>query len=96
MAPRLATLVSILLLNPFPLLYAAPIHNTKTNFPLSREKRQINWNDDDDLTIEQDAFTSNEKIIFEGLLGLTLFAFLFLMKIFLYRLQIRFEYMQSK
>jgi len=67
---RLVTIISILLLNPLPFISGAPTEKTENTLQLSRQKRQINFNNDD-IMINENVFIPNEKIIFEGLLGLT-------------------------
>ncbi len=65
-------LVIILILNPLPFLYGVPIEKTDINSKFQRQKRQINFNNAD-LMINKNGFIQKEKLIFEGLLGLTHF-----------------------
>jgi len=94
---RLITILSILLLNPLPFIYGAPIKKIDNNLKLQRQKRQIDFNNDD-IMINKNVFIPEEEIIFEGLLGLTDFVSYKQIKILFYinRLQIRFQYMQSR
>jgi len=72
---RLVTLITILLLNPLPIIYGAPTPKTNNDLTVQqRHKRQIisNYDDDDGTNIinSNEYFISPEpKIIFEGLLG---------------------------
>jgi hypothetical protein len=94
---RLITILSILLLNPLPFIYGAPTKKIDNNLKLQRQKRQIDFNNDD-IMINKNVFIPEEEIIFEGLLGLTDFFSYKRIKILFYinRLQIRFQYMQSR
>jgi len=67
---RLITILSILLLNPFPFIYGVPTKKIDNNLKLQRQKRQIDFNNDD-IMINKNVFIPEEEIIFEGLLGLT-------------------------
>jgi hypothetical protein len=66
---RLTTIISILLLNPLPFIYGAPAKTPDSNFKLLRQKRQINYNNDD-IMINKNVLVPEQEIIFEGLLGL--------------------------
>jgi len=72
---RLVTLITILLLNPLPIIYGAPTKKTDNDLTaVQRHKREIISIDDDDSI---NNFDSNEylnepetELIFEGLIGL--------------------------
>ena len=64
----MVTLISILLLNPLPIIYGAPTEKTNNHLKLPRQKRQINYNNND-FMINRNVFISEEKIRFEGLIG---------------------------
>lgn len=75
---RLVTLISILLLNPLPLLYGAPTPKTNDDLTVQRHKRQIIYNSDDDGDDATAQITSNlndylvapvPDFVFEGLIG---------------------------
>jgi hypothetical protein len=68
---RLVTIISLLLLNPLPFIYAAPIEKTNINSKLPRQKRDAFFHNDDSIFI-----APKQEIIFEGLLGLK-YAFFF-------------------
>ncbi len=76
---RLVTLITILLLNPLPIIYGAPTKKTDNDVAaVQRHKRQIISNDDDGINFidSNDYLTVPEQeIIFEGLLGLKIFFF---------------------
>ena len=76
---RLVTLISILLLNPLPIIYGAPTPKTNDDLTVQRHKRQIIYNSDDngDDTTDLIINNSNEYLVapepdfvFEGLIGL--------------------------
>jgi hypothetical protein len=92
---RLVTVISIILLNPLPFIYGVPTEKIDNNFKLSRHKRPIDFNDND-INLNNNDFTSEQGIIFEGLLGLINMKMLKYEKNFcINRVQIRFKYMQS-
>jgi len=72
---RLVTLISILLLNPLPIIHGAPTksadHDLTTN--VQRHKRQILFSDDDDgissLPTNEYLILPEPEVVFEGLLG---------------------------
>lgn len=66
---RLVTIISILLLNPLPFIYAAPTEKTNINSKIPRQKREVYFHNDD-LLINKDIFSPKDEIIFQGLLGL--------------------------
>ena len=68
---RLVTLITILLLNPLPFIYAAP---TKTSSDdsitaVQRHKRDTYVDDDTDV-FEQYSLAPDTELVFEGLIGL--------------------------
>ncbi|CAF3413861.1 unnamed protein product [Rotaria sp. Silwood1] len=65
---RFVTVISILLLNPLPLINGIPTGKSNTNLKLLRQKRQINFNNDD-MTMTKNVLLPKEEIIFQGLLG---------------------------
>lgn len=76
---RLVTLISILLLNPLPLLLGAPTPNIHDDRSVQRHKRQIIYNSDDDDGNDATALSVNNPneylvapepdFVFEGLIG---------------------------
>jgi hypothetical protein len=70
---RLVTLITILLLNPLPIIYGAPTKKTDNDLTsVQRHKRQIIPNDDDGISFinpNEYQISSEAEISFEGLLG---------------------------
>ena len=69
---RLVTLITILLLNPLPIIYGAPTKKSDTNdlTAVQRHKRQIYVDDDDGIDSNEYFAVPEPEIVFEGLLGL--------------------------
>jgi hypothetical protein len=66
---RLVTLITILLINPLPIIYGAPIKKSDNDLTsIQRHKRQIYVNDDSSDSSEY-LPVSDPEIIFEGLIG---------------------------
>jgi protein tyrosine phosphatase len=70
---RLVTLITILLLNPLPIIYGAPTKKTDNDLTaIQRHKRQVLSNEDDGINfIDANEYLSppESEIVFEGLLG---------------------------
>ncbi|CAF2036598.1 unnamed protein product [Rotaria magnacalcarata] len=64
----LIAIVSIVLLNPLPLIDCAPTEKRNANTRLLRKKQQTNFNNGD-MTFKENAFSHKDEINFEGLLG---------------------------
>jgi len=69
---RLVTIISLLLINPLPFIYGLPTEKIDNNLKLTRQKRQIDYNNDD-IMINKNVLQPQEEIVFEGLLGLIYF-----------------------
>ncbi|CAF0927504.1 unnamed protein product [Adineta steineri] len=65
---RLITIICILLLNPLPFIYGVPTEKIDNNAKLRRQKRHVNFNNDD-ILFNKENFMPKQEIIFEGLLG---------------------------
>jgi len=75
---RLVTLITILLLNPLPIIYGAPTKKADNDLTaIQRHKRQILSNNDDDgvnfIDANEYLTVPESEIVFEGLLGLKFF-----------------------
>ncbi|CAF1675744.1 unnamed protein product [Rotaria magnacalcarata] len=70
---RLVTLITIILLNPLPIIYAAPTEKATNDVTaIQRQKRQTVFNDDDGINLADSSeypLVSEQDIVFEGLLG---------------------------
>lgn len=68
---RLVTLITILLLNPLPFIYAAPTQISSENSPtaVQRHKRDL-YVDDDTDDFDQYLLVPDTELVFEGLIGL--------------------------
>ncbi|CAF3787903.1 unnamed protein product [Rotaria socialis] len=70
---RLVSLIAIILLNPLPIIYAAPTKKATNDVTaVQRLKRQTFSNDDVDVNLAESSeypFVSEQDIVFEGLLG---------------------------
>jgi hypothetical protein len=67
---RLVTLITILLLNPLPIIHGAPTKKSDNDLTaVQRHKRQI-YSDDDGIDFNEYPTVPESEIIFEGLLGL--------------------------
>lgn len=72
---RLVTLITILLLNPLPIIHGAPTKKSDNELTpnVQRHKRDVFTSDDDDsfnsLQANEYPLISDTKIIFEGLIG---------------------------
>jgi hypothetical protein len=74
----LVTLITILLLNPLPIIYGAPTKKADNDLTaIQRHKRQILSNNDDDgvnfIDANEYLTVPESEIVFEGLLGLKFF-----------------------
>ncbi|CAF3310877.1 unnamed protein product [Rotaria socialis] len=65
---RLIAIISILLLNPLPLVDCVPTEKRNANTRLLRQKRQTDFNNGD-MTFKENTFSQTDEINFEGLLG---------------------------
>jgi protein tyrosine phosphatase len=66
---RLVTLITILLLNPLPIIHGAPTKKSDNDLTaVQRHKRQI-YSDDDGIDFNEYPTVPESEIIFEGLLG---------------------------
>ena len=68
---RLITLISILLLNPLPIIYGAPTPDSKKDLTVQRQKRQLFSTGLDEINFEKNEEPSEPvaEIVFEGLIG---------------------------
>lgn len=69
---RLLTILSLLLINPLPFIYGLPTEKIDNSLKLTRQKRQIDYTNDDIIN-NKNVLLSQEEIVFEGLLGLIYF-----------------------
>ena len=68
---RLVTLITILLLNPLPIIHGAPTKKSDNDLTaVQRHKRQI-YSDDDGIDSNEYLTVPDSEIVFEGLLGMS-------------------------